>query len=65
MDNSRTRPTAGALFAVNMLFGTESGGTYTFGEFQQDLLHAGFTNATLMHHDERMNSLIRAQKQGP
>jgi len=65
MDNSRTSPAAGALFAVNMLVGTESGGTYTFDEFQQDLLHAGLTNVTLIHHDERMNSLIRAQKQGP
>jgi SAM-dependent methyltransferase len=62
MDNSRTRPAAGALFAVNMLVGTEAGGTYTFDEFQQDLLHAGFTNVTLIHHDKQMNSLIRAEK---
>ena len=64
MDESRISPPAGALFALNMLVGTEAGGTYTFDEFQQDLLHAGFTSVTLLHHDERMNSLIRAKKQG-
>lgn len=65
MNDSRTTPAAGALFAVNMLVGTKAGGTYTFDEFEQDLLHAGFTNVTLIHHDKRMNSLIRAEKREP
>lgn len=52
----------GALFAVNMLVGTEGGGTYTFDEFQEDLLRAGFMKVTLIHKDEAMNSLIRAEK---
>jgi len=62
MDESRTEPLAGALFAVNMLVGTEAGGTYTFNEFQQDLIEAGFMKVTLIHRDEGMNSLIRAEK---
>jgi precorrin-6B methylase 2 len=62
MDESRTEPVAGALFAVNMLVGTEAGGTYTFDEFCQDLTEAGFSEITLVHHDEYTSSLIRAVK---
>ncbi|UCG56684.1 MAG: hypothetical protein JSU70_17690 [Phycisphaerales bacterium] len=62
MDPDHTSPPAGALFAVNMLVGTESGGTYTFDEYKEDLSHAGFTNVELIHRDEAMNSLIRAKK---
>lgn len=62
MDESRTSPEAGVLFAVNMLVGTEAGGTYTFDEFREDLLHAGFTDVTLLYKGEYMNSLIRAKK---
>ena len=62
MDESRTRPRGGALFAINMLVATQSGGTYTFDEFRTDLLNAGFANITLLHQDESMNSLITAVK---
>ncbi len=62
MDKSRTRPAAGALFAVNMLVGTEAGGTYTFNEFREDLLRVGFKKVTLIYKDEAMNSLICAKK---
>lgn len=62
MDESRTYPEAGALFAVNMLVATEAGGTYTFDEFRQDLADTGFTDVSLIHRDEFMNSLIRATK---
>ncbi|MHC4069962.1 MAG: methyltransferase [Planctomycetota bacterium] len=62
MGNSRTQPPAGALFAVNMLVATEGGGTYTFEEYRDDLLDAGFKNITLISQDEFMNSLIRAEK---
>jgi len=62
MDESRTEPVAGALFAVNMLVGTESGGTYIFNDFQQDLTEAGFKKVTLIYRDEAMSSLIRAEK---
>jgi len=63
MDESRTNPEAGALFAINMLVATEGGGTYTFDEFRMDLLNAGFANITLVQQDEFMNSLISAVKE--
>jgi predicted O-methyltransferase YrrM len=62
MDPSHTSPVAGALFAVNMLVGTEGGGTYTFDEYSEDLCTAGFTGVELVHRDELMSSLIRAAK---
>jgi len=72
MDPSHTSPVGGALFAVNMLVGTEGGGTYTFDEYHQDLCEAGFGKVILVHRDELMNpahqrrvgmnSLIRAEK---
>ncbi len=62
MDESRTEPVAGALFAVNMLVGTESGGTYTFDEFREDLSDAGFSEIALIDHDQYTSSLIRAIK---
>jgi len=62
MDESRTKPEGGALFAINMLVATEGGGTYTFDEFRMDLLNAGFANITLVQQDEFVNSLISAVK---
>ncbi|GAJ01906.1 unnamed protein product, partial [marine sediment metagenome] len=62
MDPSHTSPQAGALFAINMLVATPAGGTYTFDEYAEDLTNAGFTDITLVHRDEFMNSLIRAKK---
>ena len=63
MDESRTKPEGGALFAINMLVATEGGGTYTFDEFRMALLDAGFTNITLVRQEEFMNSLISAVKE--
>lgn len=63
MNESRTRPQAGAMFAVNMLVATTGGNTYTFDEFRTDLSNAGFTNITLVQQDEFMNSLITATKE--
>lgn len=62
MDESRTSPQAGALFAVNMLVATEAGSTYTLDEFREDLSQAGFTDVILLRRDEFMNSLIRTKK---
>jgi hypothetical protein len=64
MNDSRTSPLAGALFAVNMLVATEVGGTYTFDELREDLEAAGFQNATVIRRDEAMNSLVSAVKRG-
>jgi len=62
MDPSHTSPPGGALFAINMLVGTEAGGTYSFDEYKEDLNAAGFDDVTLIHQDEFMSSLIRAEK---
>lgn len=62
MDPSRTSPLAGALFAVNMLVGTEGGGTFTFDEIREDLEAAGFEDARLLRRDPAMNSLVTARK---
>ena len=42
MAEDRTTPRAGAMFAVNMLVGTERGGTFTEGEYTAWLREAGF-----------------------
>ena len=60
MDPSRTSPVAGALFAVNMLVGTEGGGTYTLEEVREDLEASGFREVVLLRRDPAMNSLITA-----
>lgn len=62
MDPTRTRPVAGALFAVNMLVGTERGGTFTFDELRQDLEAVGFVHPAVARRDEGMNSVVVAGK---
>jgi hypothetical protein len=62
MDPSRTRPAGGALFAVNMLVGTEGGGTFTFEELRDDLQSAGFAEPAVVRQDEGMNSIVVARK---
>ncbi len=62
LDESRTQPSAGALFAVNMLVGTEAGNSYTLDEYRQDLIGAGFADVELVWQDPGMNSLLRARK---
>ncbi len=62
MDETRTRPVAGALFAVNMLVGTPRGGTFTFDELRDDLASAGFVKTTLARRDAGMNSVVVSEK---
>lgn len=62
MDESRTSPVTGAIFAINMLVATEGGGTFTFDEFSKDLEAAGLINATLVRRDPEMSSVVRARK---
>ena len=60
MSPDRTAPRAGALFAVNMLVGTEEGGTFTFEELASWLAEAGFERARLVRGGERMDALLEA-----
>jgi len=62
MDESRSKPPAGALFAVNMLVATEGGGTFTFGELREDLADSGFIKPSVVRRDEGMNSIVVARK---
>ena len=62
MDDSRTAPLAGALFAVNMLVSTTGGGTFTFNEIREDLESAGFRNAEVKAKDQGMDSIVVAEK---
>lgn len=60
MSPDRTAPRAGALFAVNMLVGTEQGGTFTFAELSSWLLEAGFERPRQLRGGERMDALVEA-----
>jgi ubiquinone/menaquinone biosynthesis C-methylase UbiE len=62
MESSRTQPAEGALFAVNMLVGTATGGTFTLAEFVEDLEAAGFSDPQLVVKDEWMSSVVAATK---
>ncbi len=62
MEPCRTRPVGGALFAVNMLANTATGGTFTFEEFADDLRAAGFVDPVLRTRDEWMDSVVEARK---
>jgi precorrin-6B methylase 2 len=64
MEEDRTRPVAGALFAVNMLVATKGGGTFTLGELRQDLEVAGFAEVATTRRDEAMNAIVVAKKPG-
>ena len=60
MDESRTRPPEGAMFAINMLVNTTGGDTYTFQEVEQGLKEAGFTNVRLLRSGEKMDCVVGA-----
>jgi len=62
MEPCRTRPAEGALFAINMLANTDSGGTYTYEEFADDLQRAGFVGPELRVKSEDMNSVVVAKR---
>jgi len=62
MEPCRTRPRAGALFAINMLVNTQSGGTFTFEELAEDLQAAGFVRPELAVPSDDMNSVVWARK---
>lgn len=56
----RIKPGSGALFAVNMLVGTEGGNSYTEAEICDALTQAGFTGVRIIHPDTRMDGLVEA-----
>ena len=64
VDESRTCPASGAMFAVNMLVATPGGGTFPFSELAADLQAAGFVEPLLIRHGMGMDSLVMATKPG-
>jgi precorrin-6B methylase 2 len=62
MDESRTSPVYGALFAVNMLTGTAGGDTFTLGELRTMLEGAGFEQVELRRADEGMSAVVGGVK---
>jgi SAM-dependent methyltransferase len=51
MNNDRTKPVAGAVFAINMLVGTEGGDCFTEEEVTEILAIAGFKNISRMEFE--------------
>ena len=62
MEPCRTRPQMGALFAINMLVNTESGGTFTFEELAEDLRTAGFRDPALTIPSGEMSAVVSATR---
>lgn len=62
MDDTHTRPPAGALFAVNMLVRTEGGGTFSFAELGADLEAVGFRDPTLARGERDMDAIVAAAR---
>jgi predicted O-methyltransferase YrrM/DNA-binding HxlR family transcriptional regulator len=58
MEESRTRPASGAIFALNMLVNTRGGDTYTFIEVKDSLEKAGFKQVKLIRSGDRMDCLV-------
>ena len=63
MDESRTHPPEGALFALNMLVNTPGGDTYTFREIKHPLEQAGFLEVKIIQTCQQlMDCLVEAKK---
>ena len=63
MDESRTHPPEGALFALNMLVNTQEGDTYTFREIKHPLEEAGFVEVKMIRTGQQMmDCLVEAKK---
>lgn len=62
MEPSHTAPAGGTMFAVNMLVGTERGGTYSVEEIRADLEGCGFQEVRVLRNDQTMNAVLGARK---
>jgi SAM-dependent methyltransferase len=58
MNNDRTQPTSGAIFAINMLVGTEAGDCFTEEEVTEMLNMAGFTNTSRTEFESGLSQMI-------
>ncbi|MGD0583852.1 MAG: methyltransferase [Bacteroidales bacterium] len=58
MNNDRTQPTSGAIFAINMLVGTEAGDCFTEQEVSEMLNEAGFKNISRIEFESGLSQMI-------
>jgi SAM-dependent methyltransferase len=58
MNNERTEPVTGAVFAINMLVGTDAGDCFTEEEVSEMFRVAGFTNITKIELDRGLSQMI-------
>jgi SAM-dependent methyltransferase len=61
MNNNRTQPVSGAIFAINMLVGTEAGDCFTEQEVTEMLNAAGFINISRTEFETGLSQMV-AQK---
>ena len=61
MNHGRTHPVAGAVFAINMLVGTEAGDCFTEDEVTEMLKVSGFKNISRIEFETGLSQMI-AQK---
>ena len=57
MNIERTQPAAGAIFAINMLVGTQAGDCFTEQEVTNMLLAAGFSNITRIEFETGLSQM--------
>jgi len=58
MNNDRTEPTSGAIFAINMLVGTDGGDCFTEEEVTEMLTSAGFKHIQRKELDAGLSQMI-------
>jgi len=58
MNDERTQPTAGAIFAINMLVGTGAGDCFTDGEVREMLQSAGFKNISRIEFESGLSQMV-------
>jgi SAM-dependent methyltransferase len=58
MNNDRTQPASGAVFAINMLVGTEAGDCFTEQEVSEMLVAAGFTDISRIEFETGSSQVI-------
>jgi SAM-dependent methyltransferase len=58
MNNDRTQPVSGAIFAINMLVGTEAGDCFTEQEVTEMLNASGFKNISRIEFETGLSQMI-------
>ena len=62
MNNDRTQPISGAVFAINMLVGTESGDCFTEQEVTEMLSAAGFKDISRIEFETGYSQMTAYKK---